>query len=81
MKTGRPIIYALLALPLLAPGALADDVDYPTDVGVVPHELVEYRPEDLAAGVDTLIARAEELLADFPGREVPYDPAAFGWGE
>jgi C-terminal processing protease CtpA/Prc len=48
-------------------------------LGVVPHALVEYEPDDLAAGVDTLIRRAEELLADFPAREVPYDPAAHGW--
>ncbi len=50
-------------------------------IGVVPHELVEFRPEDLAAGIDTLIARAEELLADFPERKVPYEPAKFGWSK
>jgi carboxyl-terminal processing protease len=41
-------------------------------IGVIPHELVEYDPKDLAAGVDTLIARAEELLAKFPHKEVPF---------
>lgn len=50
-------------------------------IGVVPHELVQFERKDLLTGVDTLIARAEELLADFPQKEVPYDPAAFGWGE
>lgn len=41
-------------------------------IGVVPHEIVEYSREDLAAGVDTLIARAEALLANFPNEKVPY---------
>lgn len=49
-------------------------------IGVPPDEIVEYRQEDLANGVDTLIARAEELLADYP-KGVPYDPADFGWGK
>ena len=48
-------------------------------IGVVPHELCEYAPADLAAGVDTLTRRAEALLADFPSKSVPYDPAAHGW--
>jgi C-terminal processing protease CtpA/Prc len=48
-------------------------------IGVIPHGIVEYDQKDLAAGVDTLIRRAEELLADFPAKEVPYDPAAHGW--
>ena len=26
-----------------------------------------------------MIRRAEELLADFPQKEVPYDPKKFGW--
>lgn len=48
-------------------------------IGVIPHEIVEYDPAELAAGVDTLIRRAEELLADFPADAVPYDPAQHGW--
>jgi hypothetical protein len=42
-------------------------------IGAIPHEELAYDPEDLAEGRDTLILRAEELLADFPSREVPYD--------
>lgn len=41
-------------------------------IGVIPHELVEFDPKDLARGVDTLIARAEALLAKFPADKVPY---------
>ena len=41
-------------------------------IGVIPHEVVEFDPEDLAAGRDTLIARAEALLAKFPVEQVPY---------
>ena len=41
-------------------------------IGVIPHEIVEYDPKDLAAGVDTLIARADALLGKFPQDEVPY---------
>jgi len=48
-------------------------------IGAVPHESVSYDPDELAAGVDTLIRRAEELLADFPKKEVPYDPEDFDW--
>lgn len=48
-------------------------------VGIVPHAIVAYDPEDLAAGRDTLILRAEAILADFPQQDVPYDPAAHGW--
>jgi len=47
-------------------------------IGVIPHEIVEYEREDLAARQDTLIRRAEELLADCP-EGVPYDPEDFGW--
>jgi C-terminal processing protease CtpA/Prc len=43
-------------------------------IGVVPHALVEFDAKDLAAGIDTLIARAETLLADFPQNDVPYRP-------
>jgi C-terminal processing protease CtpA/Prc len=50
-------------------------------VGVIPHEIVELDPEDLANGVDTLIRRAEELLEDYPSKQVLYDPRDFGWGE
>ena len=35
-------------------------------VGIIPHEIVEYDPKELAQGVDTLIRRAEELLAVYP---------------
>jgi len=41
-------------------------------VGVIPHEIVEFDPSDLAAGRDTLILRAEALLAKFPQSKVPY---------
>jgi C-terminal processing protease CtpA/Prc len=41
-------------------------------IGVVPHEIVEFDPEDLAAGVDTLIKKADEILAKFPAKKVPY---------
>lgn len=49
-------------------------------LGVPPHEVVEYDPDDLAAGRDTLILRAEALLAKFPQKEVRYVPADYGWG-
>ena len=48
-------------------------------VGVIPHEIVEFRPKDLEVETDTLIERAEALLAKFPQKKVPYDPTAFGW--
>lgn len=48
-------------------------------IGVLPHEIVEYDAGELGAGVDTLIRRAEELLADFPQGKVPYRPAQYGW--
>jgi C-terminal processing protease CtpA/Prc len=48
-------------------------------VGVQPHEVVPYKAADLAAGVDTLIARAEALLKEFPQEKVPYRAEAFGW--
>jgi C-terminal processing protease CtpA/Prc len=48
-------------------------------LGVPPHEVVEYDRKDLAAGVDTMIRRAEELLADFPQGKVPYRPERHGW--
>ena len=44
-------------------------------VGVPPNEVVEYDAKDLAAGVDTQIRRAEELLAKgFPADVVDYEP-------
>ncbi len=43
-------------------------------IGVPPHEIVPYEAKDLAAGVDTLIRRAEEILARFPEDRVPYRP-------
>ncbi|MBK7876862.1 MAG: hypothetical protein IPJ77_14145 [Planctomycetes bacterium] len=48
-------------------------------IGLIPHELVEYAPKDLAAKRDTMILRAEALFAKFPQDKVPYDPAKFGW--
>lgn len=50
-------------------------------IGVQPHEIVEFDPEELKIGVDTLIRHAEDLLDDFPQKEVKYDPADYGWGE
>lgn len=41
-------------------------------IGVIPHEIVEQDPEDLAAGRDTLVERALALLAEFPADKVPY---------
>ena len=48
-------------------------------IGVQPHEIVEYEAKDLASEVDTLIRRAEGLLADFPSGRVPYRPEEYGW--
>jgi len=48
-------------------------------IGVIPHELVEYDRDDLFAERDTLILRAEDLLAKYPQKDVPYDPKDFGW--
>lgn len=48
-------------------------------VGVVPHEVVAYSSMDLAQGVDTLIARAEKLIKDFPQTKVRYKPTDYGW--
>lgn len=45
----------------------------------VPHEIVAFDPADLAAERDTLILRAEALLAAFPQGKVRYDPAKAGW--
>ena len=36
-------------------------------------------PEDLLAERDTLTARAEQLLQDFPQVLVRYDPNKHGW--
>ena len=46
-------------------------------IGVIPHEIVEFDPQDLVAEIDTLIRIAGERLADFPQDKVPYDPADF----
>lgn len=46
-------------------------------IGIEPHELVAFEAGDLAAGKDTLILRAEALLAKFPQSKVPYDPKDF----
>jgi hypothetical protein len=48
-------------------------------LGVIPHEFVAFAQDDLAAQRDTLIARAEALLADFPQAKVRYEPAKMGW--
>ena len=41
-------------------------------VGVIPHELVQFDPEDLAEQRDTLIKVAAERLKKFPQSKVPY---------
>jgi len=41
-------------------------------IGLLPHETVEFDPEDLAAGVDTLIKVSGERLKAFPQDKVPY---------
>jgi carboxyl-terminal processing protease len=48
-------------------------------VGFVPAEIVPFDPKDLAQQRDTLIARAEALLAAGPLPGVRYDPAKHGW--
>lgn len=48
-------------------------------IGIEPHEIVEYEPKELLMGIDTQIRRAQDLLESFPQKEVPYDPADFGW--
>ncbi|MEX1025232.1 MAG: S41 family peptidase [Planctomycetota bacterium] len=48
-------------------------------LGVEPHELVEYDPDDLVAQRDTLILRAVELLEEFPTNDVAYRPEQHGW--
>ena len=48
-------------------------------IGVIPHEIVEFDPDDLAEEKDTLTLRAEVLLKKYPKKEVPYDPAKFDW--
>ena len=48
-------------------------------IGIPPHEIVRYDPDDLAAGRDTQIRRAEALLAKYPQDQVPYEPGVFGW--
>jgi hypothetical protein len=46
---------------------------------------VSYTAKDLEAGVDSVLARGEEILAKFPDdpayvrAKVPYVPADFGW--
>jgi carboxyl-terminal processing protease len=48
-------------------------------VGVIPHEIVEFAPADLVQQKDTLLVRADALLADFPQGKVRYVPAEHGW--
>jgi carboxyl-terminal processing protease len=48
-------------------------------IGYIPQELVPFDPADLARQRDTLIARAEALLAAFPQAQVRYDASKHGW--
>lgn len=48
-------------------------------IGIEPHEIVPPILEDLQSGKDTQIQRAIQILGDFPGKEVRYKPAKFGW--
>ena len=48
-------------------------------IGVLPHETIPYAAKDLAKGIDSLTARAVRHLEQFPAKEVPYQPAEFGW--
>jgi C-terminal processing protease CtpA/Prc len=48
-------------------------------IGYVPMEIVTFDPADLRARRDTLIVRAEALLAAFPQDKVRYDPKKNGW--
>jgi len=48
-------------------------------IGVPPHRIVTYAPEDLAAGEDTMIKAAEAVFLDWPKKVVPYHPRKFGW--
>lgn len=44
-------------------------------IGVIPHEIVAYKPKDLANQKDTLIERAEAILKRFPKKKVPFEKA------
>ena len=48
-------------------------------LGIQPHELVEFDPQHLAAGNDTLILKALLLFEDWPTSAVPYEPKNFDW--
>jgi C-terminal processing protease CtpA/Prc len=48
-------------------------------IGVIPHEIVEFDPDDLVREEDTLIKRAEAIFRAWPKDVVPYDPAKHGW--
>ncbi|PCJ54524.1 MAG: hypothetical protein COA70_05230 [Planctomycetota bacterium] len=48
-------------------------------LGIQPHQLVEFRAEDLAKGKDTLILEALSIFEKWPEGEVPYQPQKFGW--
>jgi C-terminal processing protease CtpA/Prc len=50
-------------------------------IGVPPHLKIEFDPADLAAGRDTLIRRAEELLADAPARKGPWRDVPYQAGD
>ncbi|MFT7668137.1 MAG: carboxyl-terminal processing protease [Planctomycetota bacterium] len=50
-------------------------------IGVAPDETVEFEPNELAAGTDSIIRRAEDLLKKYPQTKVRYDPADYGWEE
>lgn len=48
-------------------------------IGVIPMEIVEFDPRDLAQERDTLIVRAEALFADWPKGKVRYVAEEMGW--
>jgi carboxyl-terminal processing protease len=48
-------------------------------IGVPPNEIVEFAPNDLFQGIDTITARAEALLEDYPTKDVKYDPKDYDW--
>ena len=48
-------------------------------IGVPPQEFVEFDPQDLANGVDTLTKRAQDLLDKFPQKDVRYNPEDYDW--
>lgn len=43
-------------------------------IGIEPHEVTAWDAADLVSNIDTMIRRAEDLLAKFPQEKVPYKP-------